>query len=66
MNKEQVIAALGEDVEPVKSVLRCVRDFPTLDSKQIAFELDITHDECCRLITRALEFGLLDINFCKD
>ena len=65
MNKEQVTAALGEDLEPVKSVLRCVRDFPALDSEQIAFELDIAHDECMRLIFRALEFGLLDLKILK-
>lgn len=60
MNIEQTITALGEDVEPVRTVLCCIRDNPELDHKQIALKLDITHDECLRLILRALEFGLLD------
>lgn len=66
MNKEQTIAALGEDLEPVKSILRCVRDHPELDTEQIALKLDIPLDECTRLALRALEFGLIDINLCKD
>lgn len=63
MNKEQVTVALGKDLEPVKSILRCVRDHPELDDTQIALKLGIAHDECMRLILRAMEFGLIDINF---
>ncbi len=63
MNKEQTIAALGEDVEPVRTVLRCIQDHPGLDNIQVAVKLGMTESECMRLILRALEFGLIDINF---
>lgn len=66
MNVKQVTAALGEDVEPVKSVLHCIQNHPELDSTQIALKLDITHNECMRRILRALEFGLLDVTFLTD
>lgn len=65
MNTKQVMAALGDDLEPVRSVLCCVRDHPELDTDQIALRLDILPDECMRLTLRAMEFGLIDINFCE-
>lgn len=63
MNKEQVTAALGEDLEPVKAILRCIQDNPKWDSELIALKLGIAGDECMRLLLRALEFGLIDINW---
>ena len=65
MNVKEVTAALGEDLEQVKSVLRVVQDHPELDTMGIALKLKIQHDECMRLCLRALEFGLIDIRVVK-